>query len=188
MNTHTQHQRPVPEHGQAKRARGLDPEITAQPRPIPDDIDLELDGEAALSIDPEDLGSHFLSEAIEQGDFNARRATERETALFEPTVLEALDETERPDRDDEVEQEIRQALRQLAEGRVRKASRRAPAKPKSAPVTAKAAGRARTVLLMVARTLRHFAQRLQLRAAVVPMPERGEGKDRVHDAQADDGG
>ena len=44
-------------------------EITAQPRPITDEMISGLNVEHGLSVDPDDLGSHFLSEATEQGDF-----------------------------------------------------------------------------------------------------------------------
>jgi hypothetical protein len=72
-----------PERGPTKRARGLDPEITAQPRPIADQMDLEASAEPGLSVDPDDLGARFLSDAIEQGDFDAGRSAPRDVSLFE---------------------------------------------------------------------------------------------------------
>jgi hypothetical protein len=47
------------------------PEITAQPRPVTDEMLSSLSFDDGLSVDPEDLGSHFLSEATEQGDFQS---------------------------------------------------------------------------------------------------------------------
>jgi hypothetical protein len=77
------HHEPRPERVPAQRARGLDPEITAQPRPIPDELALEASAEPELSVDPEDFGARFLSEAIEQGDFDPERAWEGSASLFE---------------------------------------------------------------------------------------------------------
>ena len=74
---------PRPERGPVQRAQGLDPEITAQPRPIADELALEISSEPELSVDPEDLGSRFLSDAIEQGDFDPERAWPGDTSLFE---------------------------------------------------------------------------------------------------------
>ena len=64
---------PRPERGPVRRAEGLDPEISAQPRVIPDELALEASAEPELSVDPEDLGARFLSEAVEQGDFDPER-------------------------------------------------------------------------------------------------------------------
>ncbi|HET8935301.1 MAG TPA: hypothetical protein VFN67_17755 [Polyangiales bacterium] len=67
----------------ARRAQGLEPEITAQPRLIPDEIALEASAEPDLTIDVDDLGSRFLREATEQGDFDPERAWPSEASLFE---------------------------------------------------------------------------------------------------------
>lgn len=64
---------PRPERGPVRRAEGLDPEISAQPRLIPDELALEASAEPELSVDPEDLGARFLSDAVEQGDFDPER-------------------------------------------------------------------------------------------------------------------
>jgi hypothetical protein len=53
------------------RERGSEPEITAQPRPITEEMISGTDSETGLSVDPEDLGAHFLSEATEQGNFQS---------------------------------------------------------------------------------------------------------------------
>jgi hypothetical protein len=63
------------------RARGLDPEFTAQPHSLSDLGGIAHD-EPGLSIDPEDLGSRFLSEAVEQGDFTTRDAADLELSLL----------------------------------------------------------------------------------------------------------
>jgi hypothetical protein len=48
-------------------AAGLDDEITAQPRPLSDELGSADGGEAGLSIEPEDMATRWLSEATEQG-------------------------------------------------------------------------------------------------------------------------
>jgi hypothetical protein len=47
------------------------PDITAQPRPIMEEMISGKSLDDGLSVDPEDLGSHFLSEATEQGNFQS---------------------------------------------------------------------------------------------------------------------
>jgi hypothetical protein len=80
-NTHIHHPRkPRRVRAHSERAQGLDPEFTAQPHSLSDDLDLSGD-EAGLSIDPEDLGNHFLSEAVEQGDLGVHDAAELEFTL-----------------------------------------------------------------------------------------------------------
>lgn len=66
-NQNLQPQRPKRVRVPSERARGLDPEITAQPHTISDVAPIGH-REPGLSIDPEDLGNHFLSEAVEQGE------------------------------------------------------------------------------------------------------------------------
>jgi len=66
-----------------QRAQGLEPEITAQPRPVADELALEASAEPELSVDPDDLGSRFLRDAIEQGDFDPERAWPDESSLIE---------------------------------------------------------------------------------------------------------
>jgi hypothetical protein len=72
--------KPTPARVPSERAQGLEPEITAQPRPLSDDLG-SLTGEDGLSVDPDDLGAHFLSEAIEQGDLSPRGAADYELSL-----------------------------------------------------------------------------------------------------------
>lgn len=67
----------------AQRAQGLEPEITAQPRPIPDELALEASAEPELSVDADELGSRFLRDAIEQGDFDPERAWPEQSSLIE---------------------------------------------------------------------------------------------------------
>ncbi|HKP60664.1 MAG TPA: hypothetical protein VJV78_28245 [Polyangiales bacterium] len=65
----------------SQRAQGLDPEFTAVPHAPPTDIDLVGD-EPGQSLAPEDLGNHYLSEAVEQGDLGEHFAPELEL-IFE---------------------------------------------------------------------------------------------------------
>ena len=67
----------------AQRAQGLDPEITAQPRSLPDELALEASAEPELSVDADELGSRFLRDAIEQGDFDPERAWPEESSLID---------------------------------------------------------------------------------------------------------
>jgi hypothetical protein len=84
--------------GPTKRAAGLPPELTAQPRSVPDAIGVET-SEAGLSIDADELGNRFLREATEQGDFDPTRISELESALLEdptgdePPLSQDLSET-----------------------------------------------------------------------------------------------
>ncbi|HTU63971.1 MAG TPA: hypothetical protein VMF89_36145, partial [Polyangiales bacterium] len=61
----------------------LDPEITAQPRSIADELALEASAEPDLSVDADELGSRFLRDATEQGDFDPERAWPDESSLIE---------------------------------------------------------------------------------------------------------
>jgi hypothetical protein len=65
----------------SKRARGLDPEFTAQPHSL-SDLGVVARDDSGLSIDPEDLGTHFLSEAVEQGDLSARDAADLDLSML----------------------------------------------------------------------------------------------------------
>jgi hypothetical protein len=65
----------------SERARGLDPEFTAQPHSL-SDLGVVARDESGLSIDPEDLGTHFLSEAVEQGDLSARDAADLDLSML----------------------------------------------------------------------------------------------------------
>ena len=84
----------VRSHPEAQRAQGLDPEYTAQPRPIPDELALEASAEPELSVDPDELGSRFLRDAVEQGDFDPERAWPEQSSLIDtPAGDQALDRT-----------------------------------------------------------------------------------------------
>lgn len=63
-----------------KPASDFGPELTAQPHPLSDDIVAAATDEGGLSVAPDELGSHFLSEAVQQGDLAAREAAELEFA------------------------------------------------------------------------------------------------------------
>ncbi len=83
-NIHS-HARPRRVRAPSERAQGLDPEVTAQPRPLSDDLVgyLVASDENDLSIRPEDLGSHFLSEAVQQGELAGHDVAELELALLD---------------------------------------------------------------------------------------------------------
>ena len=66
----------------SERARGLEPEVTAQPHSYVRELGVAVREESGLSIDPEDLGSHFLTEAVEQGDLGARDDAALELAML----------------------------------------------------------------------------------------------------------
>jgi hypothetical protein len=51
-------------------------ELTAQPKSVPEELRSHAVQEAGLSVDPEDLGRQFLSEATEQGNFESSRGGE----------------------------------------------------------------------------------------------------------------
>jgi hypothetical protein len=80
--THHTHPQPRRVRVPSKRARGLEPEVTAQPHSLASELGIVERDEAGLSIAPEDLGNHFLSEAVEQGDLSARDAAELELAML----------------------------------------------------------------------------------------------------------
>jgi hypothetical protein len=74
---------PTPVRLPAKRAAGLDDELTAQPRPLSAEIGLSEAREPGMSVDPEDLGSHYLAEAVEQGEAPAHTALEMELSIID---------------------------------------------------------------------------------------------------------
>jgi hypothetical protein len=78
-------------------ARGHEREFTAQPRPLSDDIGQLARDEEGESLAPEDLGSHFLSEAVVQGDSGAR-----DLATLELAMLEDAEPDEAPSSDAEI--------------------------------------------------------------------------------------
>jgi hypothetical protein len=80
----------VPPHA----AAGLDDEITAQPRPLSEELGASVGGEAGLSLEPEDMATRWLSEATEQGaatplplmasELSLTRGAETDEALTPP--------------------------------------------------------------------------------------------------------
>jgi hypothetical protein len=80
--THSHH-RPRKVRARSERAQGLEPELTAQPHPFSEELGLVMHDDGALSIAPEDLGSHFLAEALEQGDLGAGEYADLEQALID---------------------------------------------------------------------------------------------------------
>ena len=46
-------------------------ELTAQPKSIEDELGVVEEHEVGLSVDPDDLGRNFLSEAMDQGNFES---------------------------------------------------------------------------------------------------------------------
>jgi hypothetical protein len=71
----------------AERAQGLDPEVTAQPRPLSEEIHGSVSNDVGLSLDPDELGTRFLIEATEQGGPEpARPAADVELSLVNEAV------------------------------------------------------------------------------------------------------
>ena len=56
-----------------KQADVEEPELTAQPKSIDDELGLTEEHESGLSVDPDDLGRNFLSDAMDQGNFESDR-------------------------------------------------------------------------------------------------------------------
>ncbi len=54
-----------------RRSRQLEKEVTARPRPISQDLRRPPVADPGLSVDPEDLGRQFLSEATQQQNFES---------------------------------------------------------------------------------------------------------------------
>ena len=127
-NAHThqpQPRKPRRVHAPSQRAAGLDPEFTAQPHALSDDIDLSVD-EAGSSIAPEDLASHFLSEAVEQGDFVPRDAAELELKLSVEESASANVEIELGAWSAEAPAADSGKLEELANARHRRSGQRSP--------------------------------------------------------------
>lgn len=61
------------EHSAKKRTRPRQPAITARPKPPSAEVRGGPISEPGLSVDPEDLGQQFLSEATEQANFESTR-------------------------------------------------------------------------------------------------------------------
>jgi len=90
-----------PPRARGRRTRDLEEhELTARPRPLSDRLTPSADGEAGLSIDADDLGAHFLTEATEQGSGPARLPLEEPLIPADLVAAEASADYE-PDRDDE---------------------------------------------------------------------------------------
>ncbi len=60
----------------ARDDKDREPELTAQPKTLPEELGTTPITESGLSVDPEDLGRQFLSDAIEQGNFESQRGGE----------------------------------------------------------------------------------------------------------------
>jgi hypothetical protein len=69
-----------PEADMSARDRDLDqePEITAQPKSISDELGMQSSHEQGLSVDPEDIGRTWLADATEQGNFESARGGEND--------------------------------------------------------------------------------------------------------------
>ncbi|MET0340342.1 MAG: hypothetical protein ABW252_05040 [Polyangiales bacterium] len=66
---------------QGNKARTRQPEmeeleVTAQPKSLPEELEANIVQEPGLSVDPEDLGRQFLSEATEQRNYESARGGE----------------------------------------------------------------------------------------------------------------
>jgi hypothetical protein len=130
------------------------PQLTAQPKSLPAELAIALEehDDRGLSVDPEDLGTHFLTEAIEQGDFDPERATVREFSLFEPAE---------PDND-APSVEVATFGDEIAESEnLRSPERRSGFAPAGAHAASERGSAAQTMLRFGARVLRDLAKRLQ---------------------------
>jgi hypothetical protein len=81
MANSTKQHMPEPVRVPPHAASGLDDEITAQPRPLSEELGSSPGGEAGLSLEPEEMGARWLSEAIEQGEATPRNRLESELTL-----------------------------------------------------------------------------------------------------------
>jgi len=67
--------KPIREQVQARprppEQRGDEPEITAQPMSLAEELSVHHRNEEGLSIEPEDMGRQYLNDAMEEGDFEA---------------------------------------------------------------------------------------------------------------------
>lgn len=64
--------------GRDKQLDDEENEITAQPKSMPEELGMLVGHEQGLSVDPEDLGRTFLSDATEQGNFESSRGGEND--------------------------------------------------------------------------------------------------------------
>jgi hypothetical protein len=81
MSNTSKSKRPKPVRVPPHAAAGLDDELTAQPRPPSDELGSAVGGEAGLSLEPEDMGTRWLSQATEQGEAVPRTRLESELTL-----------------------------------------------------------------------------------------------------------
>ena len=56
---------------QRRKQDDAERELTAQPKSIEDELGIVEEHEVGLSVDPDDLGRNFLSEAMDQGNFES---------------------------------------------------------------------------------------------------------------------
>ncbi|MEY4514918.1 MAG: hypothetical protein RLZZ450_7040 [Pseudomonadota bacterium] len=64
--------------GRDKQLDDEENEITAQPKSMPEELGMLVGHEQGLSVDPDDLGRAFLSDATEQGNFESARGGEND--------------------------------------------------------------------------------------------------------------
>lgn len=81
MSKATKSKMPKPVRVPPHAASGLEDEITAQPRLPADEVGSSSGGEAGLSLEPEDMGTRWLSEATEQGEAVPHRLLDSELNL-----------------------------------------------------------------------------------------------------------
>jgi len=64
--------------GRDKQRGDEETEITAQPKSLREELAVQVGHEQGLSVDPEDLGRTWLSDATEQGNFESARGGEND--------------------------------------------------------------------------------------------------------------
>lgn len=64
--------------GRDKQRDDEEMEITAQPKSVSEELAVQVGHEQGLSVDPEDLGRTWLSDATEQGNFESARGGEND--------------------------------------------------------------------------------------------------------------
>jgi len=73
--------------GRDKQRDDEEVEITAQPKSMREELAMQVGHEQGLSVDPEDLGRTWLSDATEQGNFESARGGDNDDLLSSDEAL-----------------------------------------------------------------------------------------------------
>ena len=94
-----------------KRKHAREQEVTAQPRPLSQELPKQVVPEEGLSVDPEDLAIEFLRNATEQGNFESAEGQASELSIVEGAPTDEALTGPNFDPDHEIwEQTVDQAL------------------------------------------------------------------------------